>query len=508
MLIRFTYDLLKMDSLSKTSELGITVKKSEDFSDWYSQVVTKSELIDYYDISGCYILRPDAYAIWEQIQSFVDTRLKEKGVRNAYFPLLVTKSALTKEKDHIEGFSPEVAWVTKAGESDLEEPLAIRPTSETIMYPAMARWVRSYRDLPVKLNQWCNVIRWEFKHPVPFLRSREFLWQEGHTAFATLEEASAEVVDILDLYRSVFEDLLAIPVITGRKTENEKFAGAFYTTTCEAFIPSSGRGIQGATAHCLGQNFSKMFNITFSNENGGNQQYVWQNSWGLTTRTIGIMIMTHGDDRGLVLPPKVAPIQVIIVPIPPTKKQTTVNYEDMIKSVKSIKDQLSGIRVETDLRDNYTPPYKYNHWELRGVPLRLEYGPRDHQNGTVMLVARHSGIKRQVLINNLKTEVRNELDAIQLDLLKRARQNCDAKLSKVKTWSEFMTSLNAGHRVIVPWCNDSKCEDTIKKRSGEESAGSAKSLCIPTHQTEIEPGTLCFQCGTEAKIWCMFGRSY
>jgi prolyl-tRNA synthetase len=353
----------------------------------YSQVVTKSELIDYYDISGCYILRPASYFIWDQIKNFFDGAITADGVSNCYFPLFVTKARLEAEKDHIEGFAPEVAWVTKSGQSDLAEPIAIRPTSETIMYavpfpqcnfvtprsftprlpslyfcntvlmyPLYAKWIRSHRDLPLRLNQWCNVVRWEFKHPVPFLRSREFLWSEGHSAFANKPEADEEVLKILDLYARIYEELLAVPVIKGVKSEKEKFAGGLYTTTVEGFIPSNGRAIQGATSHCLGQNFAKMFNIEFEGTSG-TKQMVWQNSWGVTTRTIGVMVMVHGDDKGLVVPPRVAEVQVVIVVIPKGKDSSTALNEKAYELRDAMKR--AGIRVKVDDRDNYTPGFKY-----------------------------------------------------------------------------------------------------------------------------------------------------
>jgi prolyl-tRNA synthetase len=285
--------------------IGLTVTKEENFPKWYEQVLTRTEMLDYYDVSGCYIIRPYAFAVWKKIQQFFGGEIEELGVEDCYFPMFVTEARLNKEKDHIEGFSPEgnyfifiqVAWVTRAGQSDLAEPIAVRPTSETVMYPYYASWIRSHRDLPLRLNQWCNVVRWEFKHPQPFLRTREFLWQEGHTAFSTLEEAGKEVLEILELYRRVYEELLAVPVVPGKKSEKEKFAGGLYTTTVEGFIPTTGRAIQGATSHCLGQNFSKMFDIIVDNE-AGERSHVWQNSWGLTTRTIGVMVMVHGDDKG------------------------------------------------------------------------------------------------------------------------------------------------------------------------------------------------------------------
>jgi prolyl-tRNA synthetase len=302
----------------KETGLGMSVSIDEDFGAWYSQVVVAGELIEYYDISGCYILRPWAYAMWEVIKDFFDAEIKKKRVENCYFPLFVSEARLEAEKDHIEDFAPEVAWVTRSGQSDLDVPIAVRPTSETVMYPVFAKWIKSHRDLPMKLNQWCNVVRWEFKHPTPFIRSREFLWQEGHTAFTNKAEADAEVREILELYRRVYEELLAVPVIPGVKSEKEKFAGGLYTTTVEAFVPATGRGIQGATSHCLGQNFAKMFHIEYENKSGG-RSMVWQNSWGCTTRTIGVAIMVHGDDKGLVLPPRIAPTQVVVITIPNSK---------------------------------------------------------------------------------------------------------------------------------------------------------------------------------------------
>ena len=302
----------------KETGLGLDATIEDDFGAWYSQVVVAGELIEYYDISGCYILRPWAYSMWEQIKDFFDKEIKKEGVENCYFPLFVSSARLEAEKDHIEDFAPEVAWVTRSGQSELDVPIAVRPTSETVMYPVFANWIRSHRDLPMKLNQWCNVVRWEFKHPTPFIRSREFLWQEGHTAFTNKADADKEVRHILDLYRRVYEELLAVPVIPGVKSEKEKFAGGLYTTTVEAFVPATGRGIQGATSHCLGQNFAKMFQIEYENKNGG-RSMVWQNSWGCTTRTIGVAIMVHGDNKGLVLPPRVAPLQVVVVTIPNSK---------------------------------------------------------------------------------------------------------------------------------------------------------------------------------------------
>lgn len=334
--------------LKKETQLGLSVTKEEDFSLWYTQVITLSEMIDYSDISGCYVLRPWAFFIWEQIQHYMDERLRQWGVKNSYFPMFVSQRALMTEKDHVEGFAPEVAWVTKSGETELSEPIAVRPTSETIMYPFFSKWIRSHRDLPLELNQWCNVVRWEFKDATPFLRSREFLWQEGHTAHATYEEAQNRVLTALELYKDVYEHLLAVPVIKGAKTEMEKFAGGFQTTTVEAYINGSGRAIQGATSHNLGQNFGKMFKIAFEPATGGERMIPWQTSWGLTTRTIGVAVMVHGDNKGLILPPRVAPIQVIILPI--AKKD--VEYDSLLTYARNIESQIKslGIRVDIDER--------------------------------------------------------------------------------------------------------------------------------------------------------------
>merc|ERR1712141_919810 len=331
----------------KITRLGMEAKKADNLADWYSQIIVKAELLEYYDVSGCYILRPWAYSIWELIQSFFDGEIKKLGVENCYFPIFVSHAALEKEKDHIEDFAPEVAWVTKSGDSEMAEPVAIRPTSETAMYPTFAKWIQSYRDLPLKLNQWNNVVRWEFKQPQPFLRSREFLWQEGHTAFATPEEARLEVDTILELYRRIYEELLAVPVICGRKTEKEKFAGGDYTMTTEAYIAASGRAIQGATSHHLGQNFSKMFEIVFEDPATGEKKHVYQNSWGFTTRSLGVMVLVHGDDKGLILPPKSAPIQVVIVPCGVTVSLEESQRIALIDACKMIESELKhgGIKV-------------------------------------------------------------------------------------------------------------------------------------------------------------------
>lgn len=505
---------------------GMEISKSEDFGQWFSQLVVKAEMIDFYDISGCYILRPWSYAMWDMIHAYFDTEIKKLGVQNAYFPLFVSKKRLEAEEDHIEGFAAEVAWVTKSGQSDLEEPIAVRPTSETIMYPAYAKWIRSHRDLPLKLNQWSNVVRWEFKYPTPFIRSREFLWQEGHTAFASKEEADVEVLQILDLYRKVYEDLLAVPVVKGRKSEKEKFAGGLYTTTIEGFIPGNGRAIQAATSHSLGQNFSKMFKIQFDAGDEG-MKYVWQNSWGITTRTLGVMAMVHGDDKGLVLPPRIAPIQVVIVPIIRKGHEEAVkkSADDLEAELKTL-----DIRVKADVRSDKNPGWKFNYWELKGVPLRLELGMRDIENGKVMATRRVDGQKLSLDREGIAEKVKSELDAIHSSTLEKAKKARDEKIIRVGKWEEFVPALDKRSMVIAPWCETTPCEESVKERSAAEStrklnedgevderalSGAAKSLCIPFEEEiqrfgipTLRSGTKCFACTLLAKSYTLWGRSY
>lgn len=492
----------------------ITVTRSEDLAEWFSQVITKSDMVEYYpDVSGCYILMPWSYSIWEEIQKFFDAKIKKIGVQNCYFPMFVTQSRLNTEKEHIAGFAPEVAWITKTGDTVLPDPIAIRPTSETIMYPTFAKRIRSHRDLPFKINQWCNVVRWEFKHPTPFLRTREFLWQEGHTAHESLEQAAAEVRVILDIYKEVYEELLAVPVIQGQKSTLEKFAGGFYTTSIETMIPANGRGIQAATSHCLGQNFSKMFKIIFE-DRAGEKQFAWQNSWGLTTRTIGTMVMVHSDDKGLVLPPRIAPIQVVIVPI--FKKNV---FDAIVAESKALALalELMGVRVHVDDRDIYTPGWKYNQWELKGVPLRIELGPKDLENRTVRVVRRDNR-EASVIAWTEITQIPDLLKTIQRDLFNKAKANMDARIIKAANWPDFMTALNARNFVLTPWCERIECEKAVKERSAADSkalsaqeqeilTGAAKTLNLPFEQEPCE-GEHCFACGEVATKRALWGRSY
>uniref|UniRef100_A0A4W4HEM7 Bifunctional glutamate/proline--tRNA ligase n=1 Tax=Electrophorus electricus TaxID=8005 RepID=A0A4W4HEM7_ELEEL len=493
----------------KQTRLEITVQS----------VITKAEMIEYYDVSGCYVLRPWAYAIWESIKDFFDGEIKKLGVENCYFPMFVSQAALEKEKTHIADFAPEVAWVTRSGKTELAEPIAVRPTSETVMYPAYAKWVQSHRDLPIKLNQWCNVVRWEFKHPQPFLRTREFLWQEGHTAFATQEEAVEEVMQILDLYARVYEELMAIPVVKGRKTEKEKFAGGDYTTTIEAFISASGRAIQGATSHHLGQNFSKMFEIVFEDpKKPGEKQLAYQNSWGITTRTIGVLTMVHGDNMGLVLPPRVACLQVIIIPCGITASLPEAEKELLLSQCTKYLSRLqkANIRVKGDLRDNYSPGWKFNHWELKGVPIRLEVGPKDLKQGQCVAVRRDTGEK--VVLPDAETEkmIKLLLEEIQDNLFKRASVDLKEHMVAADTMDEFQKELDQGKIVQIPFCGGIECEDWIKKTTakdqdlepGAPSMG-AKSLCIPFRPLKtLQPGQMCVSGKEPAQHYTLFGRSY
>lgn len=510
------------------NEDGIDASKKDNFASWYKQVVLKSEMIEYYDISGCYILRPWSYEIWETIQGFFDPEIKKLNVKNSYFPLFVSKGALEAEADHIEDFAPEVAWVTRSGKSELDQPIAVRPTSETIMYPAFKKWIRSHRDLPMKLHQWSNVVRWEFKCPTPFIRSREFLWQEGHTAYADLPSAEEEVLDILDLYARIYEELLCVPVVKGKKTEKEKFAGGMYTTTVEAFVPATGRGIQGATSHCLGQNFSEMFKIEFLDESG-NKKKVWQNSWGCTTRTIGVMVMVHGDDKGLVLPPRVAPLQSVIIPIFfGNADEKAALAEQASKLVQSIK--AAGMRCEADLRENYNPGWKFNNWELKGVPFQIQLGPKDMKAEQVVVVRRDTSEKTVVKWADLTSTLAHMCVRMQSEMLERARKEHAECMVEAKDWKTFMGALDQRKFCLSPWCGFKACEESIKERTAaaaeeeeeeeekevdpdqpqdaEKLSGAAKSLCTPLAQPPLPENMKCFACTEKAQMWTMYGRSY
>jgi prolyl-tRNA synthetase len=479
------------------SDTGITVKKSEDFSEWYTQTVLKSELADYAPVKGCMIFREHSYAIWERIQEIFNKKIKETGHRNVYFPLFIPESFLKREAKHFEGFVPEVAWVTMGGDSPLEEKLAIRPTSETIMYDTYAKWIRSWRDLPIKLNQWCSVVRWETKATKLFLRTREFLWQEGHTAHATKEEADKEVMEILNAYKDVIESYLAIPVLTGVKTEMEKFAGALYTTALEAMMPD-GKALQMGTSHQLGQHFSKVFDIKFLDQNE-KEQHVWQTSWGFTTRIIGAMVMVHGDDKGLVLPPKVAPIQVVIVPIP----YKGTEAETIPAKAKEIRDKLAAkdVAVTLDDRQEYTPGWKFNEWELKGIPIRIEIGPRDLKQNQVTLARRDTLQKTTAKEDEVVETVLKLLEDIQSSLFSKAKKTLEDSITTVKTYEEFKKVLEQkGGFLRASWCGNTPCEEKIKDETG------ATIRIVPFEKEK--PFSKCVHCGEEAREVVYFARSY
>ncbi|TPP55232.1 proline--tRNA ligase [Leishmania donovani] len=510
--------------------LGIAAKREENFSAWYIDVITKAEMIEYYDVSGCYIIRPWAYYVWKCVQRFLGGKIEKLGVEDCYFPMFVSRNCLEREKDHIEGFAPEVAWVTRAGDTELEQPVAVRPTSETVMYPYYAKWIRSHRDLPVRLNMWNNVIRWEFSHPTPFIRTREFLWQEGHCAWAKAEECAKEVLDILECYASVYEQLLAVPVVRGRKTEKEKFAGGDYTTTVETFIEAVGRGCQGATSHNLGQNFGKMFDIRFQDPENNEQTLIpWQNSWGLSTRVIGVMIMVHGDNRGMVMPPRVASTQVIIIPVGITKDTTEEARQELLASCRRLESELceGGVRAKCDLRDNYSPGWRFNHWEVKGVPLRVELGPRELAERSLAVAVRHSGARHSVVWDaQTPTAVAALLEDVHAQMYARAKETMETHRVRVTEWAEFVPTLNRKCLILAPWCGAMECEDQVKKDSAEESKAAqaqetredarapsmgAKTLCIPFEQPEDPAeghGCICKGCTKPATTWVLFGRSY
>ncbi len=474
---------------------GITVKKSENFSEWYVQAIIKSEFFDYGDISGTTIFRPDGFFIWEKIHDYVDALFKDAGITNTYFPLLIPKKFLEKEKEHIEGFSPEVAWVTRAGQSKLEEELAIRPTSETIMYPAFSRWIRSWRDLPYRYNQWNNVVRWEFKHPTPLLRNREFLWNEGHSVFADEDSANLEKDQILGIYEKTLTDLLCLKGIRGRKTESEKFAGGLASFSFEFLLPD-GKTVQGPDFHHDGTNFAKAFDITFLNRDG-EKAYVYQNTYAISTRMIGVLLAVHGDDKGLIIPPGLSRYEVVIVPIFNEKTKTEVlEYASGIAKILKPK-----FRTYLDDRLEYTPGWKYNRWELKGIPIRLEIGAREVKSSKLTYVRRDTLEKGTVNEENAETELGNILMAIKENLLRRSSEFLDSHIIKVSDINKVKDIIAGGNIVQVHWCGNITCEDKIKEVSG------GKSTNIPSN-SHAEPESTCIYCGNKAKFVVNFGKSY
>ena len=478
-----------------SKEVGITVSKNDNFSEWYTQVVIKAELADYAPVKGLIVLRPDGYSIWESIKESLDKKLKETGHRNGFLPVLIPESLLAKEKEHFEGLNPEVFWVTQSGNSEIGDRLALRPTSETLAYSLFSKWIRSWRDLPLKMNFWNSALRAEIKGTKPFLRTSEFLWQEGHTVHATKDEAEKEVADILELYKKTIEEELAVPVVTGKKSEKDKFVGAVYTDTLESLMPD-GKALQMGTSHFLGQNFSKPFDVKYLDENNV-ETFAWQTSWGVSWRLIGGMIMIHGDDKGLVLPPKVAPIQVVIIPI----YYSNDEKENVLQTACQIKDSLSNndIRVHLDDREQLTPGFKFNDWEMRGIPIRIEIGPKDIAKNQAVLVRRHTQTKTSIEMDSLTEKISSELKNIQKEMFDAAKKILDERVVKISQYQQFKEELDNGKMIDCSWCGNQTCEDKIKEETG------ADLRVIPSNNTKAET---CIYCKNSGTTNVLFARGY
>lgn len=473
------------------SEKGITSEKDE-FSEWFTQIMLKADLADYSSVSGMIVYKPGAYAIWEKIKEEVDKRFKKLGIQNVYFPLLIPERLFDKLKEHTEGFKPEVAWVTEAGDSKLSERLAIRPTSETIMYESYSKWIRSWRDLPLKYNQWNNVVRWEFKHPVPFLRGREFLWNEGHTVYATQKEAEAEEDKIIGIYKEVCEKFLALPSLIGRKSEKEKFAGAEYSTSMEFFMPN-GKAIQGPDFHHDGQHFAKAYGIEFLDKDE-KKKYAWQNTFAISTRMLGVMFAVHSDDKGLILPPEIAENKVVIVPI---------LFEDsrdkVLKASREIESKLKKYGAILDDREGYKPGYKFAEWEMKGIPIKVEIGPKDILKKEVVISRRDTGEKKSVKLKDLDKFISKTLEDIQEGLFKRAKKLLYESIVEAKDLKGIQKAVENRKIAFSPLCASLKCEDTLKEKTG------AKVLNIPASQPH--PGE-CVVCNKKSEYFGYVGKSY
>ncbi len=466
--------------------------RGEDFSQWYTDVILKADLVDYAPVRGCMVIKPYGYGIWELIQQEMDRRFKDTGHKNAYFPMLIPESLLLKEAEHVEGFAPEVAWVTHGGNEKLQERLAIRPTSETLFCSMYSKWVESWRDLPMKLNQWCSVMRWE-KSTRPFLRTSEFLWQEGHTVHATAEEAQDETLTMLDVYREFAENVLCVPVIVGQKSDKEKFAGARATYSMEAMM-QDGKALQAGTSHNFGTNFAEAFNIQYLSKDG-KLEYVHETSWGTSTRMIGAIIMTHGDERGLKLPPKVAPIQAVILPIAQHKEGVLDKANELFQTLKK-----AGIRAELDDRDTVSAGWKFNEWELKGVPVRLELGPRDIESGVVTCVRRDTFEKTQLPLDNIAQAVNDLLNSISDNMFEMARAFRDGHTYTGLDMDELEKGVQDGF-VKAAWCGERACEDAIKEKTG------ATSRNMPFDQTD-RPSDVCICCAKPATKTMFFAKAY
>lgn len=471
---------------------GITITKEEDMPEWYSQVALKSKLADYSKVKGTMVIRPYGYSIWQKIQDEFDKLIEKNNVENAYFPLFIPESFFKKEAEHAKGFSPEVAWIEKKTKD--KERIALRPTSETIIYDSYSRWIRSWRDLPLKINQWCNIVRWEVSDVKLFLRSREFLWQEGHCVYETKKECETETVHYINLYKKICEELLAIPVLVGKKTEKEKFAGAETTYTIESFT-EEGKALQMGTSHSLGQSFAKGFNIKFKGRDD-KTHYPWQNSWGFSTRLIGALIMTHSDNKGLVLPPSIAPYQIVIIPILKKGFQSEV-----IKKAKQLKSKLKKYRVLLDDNSAYTSGWKFNEYELRGVPLRIEIGPQDIKKKQVVIARRDTSKKEPVKESQLSKTVEQTLNNIQTELFKKANKFLKNSIITAKSWKEFKKLSKEKKLIKASFCGSSSCEELIKSKS----SGITSRLEL---LNEKKPNGKCIYCDKVATQQIIFGKTY
>lgn len=474
---------------------GITADKDE-FSEWFTQIMLKADLADYSSVSGCIVFKPTAYAIWEKLKEEADKRFKKIGIQNVYFPLLIPEKTFSRMEKHTSGFKPEVAWVTEAGDSKLNERLAIRPTSETIMYESYSKWIRSWRDLPLKYNQWNNVVRWEFKHPIPFLRTREFLWNEGHTAYATEKEAKAEEKKVIGIYKEVCEEFLALPSLIGRKSDKEKFAGAEYSVSMEFFMPN-GKAVQGPDFHHDGQHFAKAYDIEFLDKDG-KKKHVWQNTFAISTRMLGIMFAVHSDSKGLILPPKIAPNKVVIVPI-----LFDDSKDKVLAKSREIASKLKKYNVILDDREGYNPGYKFNEWEMKGIPIKIEIGPKDIAKKQVIVSRRDTGEKKSIQVKVLEKFIENTLNNIQDNLFKKAKKLLYDNIVEVKNLNELTKTIDNKKIAFAPLCNSSMCEDELK-----EKTGGAKVLNIPYSQPSSLKNSKCVVCRDKASYWAYVGKSY
>ncbi len=483
-----------MSNKNKEAEGFVTqiASRGEDFPQWYTDVIRKTDMVDYSDVRGCMVIKPYGYRVWELIQQQLDARFKATGHENAYFPLFIPESLLKKEAEHVEGFAPEVAWVTHGGSEELAERLCVRPTSETIICSMMSRWIQSWRDLPMLLNQWCNVVRWE-KNTRPFLRTSEFLWQEGHTAHATFEEAQTETMQQLETYREFMENVLAVPVISGRKSEKEKFAGAYATYSLEAMM-QDGKALQMGTSHNLADHFAKAYGIQYLSKEGRLTD-CFTTSWGVSTRMIGGLIMVHGDDRGLVMPPRVAPIQVVILPIALHKPGVLEKANELFASLTS-----AGLRVKVDDREQ-SAGWKFNEWEMKGVPVRIEVGPRDIEAGQVVAVRRDTLEKSTLPMAGLADALKALLDDVHAVMFKKALVFREARTADAESFDALAEGVQSGF-VRAYWCCERACEDEIKQKTG------ATTRNMPVRPEEMPEGAVCVHCGRKAKARMYFAKAY